>query len=93
MQGNLDPVQISNASALLGISVDAVRKDYFVTQAIHALTKINDDYFELIFQGGTSLSKGYQVIQRTNNSQQNTAIRAKKSSNRNVNILRLMGIC
>lgn len=64
MQGNLDPVQISNASALLGISVDAVRKDYFVTQAIHALTKINDDYFELIFQGGTSLSKGYQVIQR-----------------------------
>lgn len=64
MQGNLDPLQTRKTSALLDISTDFVRKDYFVTQAIHALTKINDDYFELIFQGGTSLSKGYQVIRR-----------------------------
>ena len=64
MQGNLDPLQTRKTSALLGISTDFVRKDYFVTQAIHALTKMNDDYFELIFQGGTSLSKGYQVIRR-----------------------------
>ncbi|OGT48100.1 MAG: hypothetical protein A3E82_07030 [Gammaproteobacteria bacterium RIFCSPHIGHO2_12_FULL_38_11] len=64
MQGNLDPLQINKVSALLGIPADFVRKDYFVTQVIHALTKINDEYFELIFQGGTSLSKGYQVIKR-----------------------------
>ena len=64
MQGNLDPQQTRKTSALLGIPADFVRKDYFVTQVIHALTKINDDYFELIFQGGTSLSKGYQIIKR-----------------------------
>lgn len=64
MQGNLDALQIRKTSALLGIPADFIRKDYFVTQVIHALTQINDDYFELIFQGGTSLSKGYQVIRR-----------------------------
>lgn len=64
MQSNLDPQQTRKASALLGIPADFVRKDYFVTQVIHALTKIDDDYFELIFQGGTSLSKGYQIIRR-----------------------------
>lgn len=64
MQGNLEPLQIRKTSALLGIPADFIRKDYFVTQVIHALTQINDDYFELIFQGGTSLSKGYQVIRR-----------------------------
>lgn len=64
MQGNLDALQIRKTSALLGIPADFIRKDYFVTQVIHALTQINDDYFELIFQGGTSLSKGYQVIKR-----------------------------
>src|SRR3990167_1036977 len=64
MQGNLDTLQTRKTAALLGIPADFVRKDYFVTQVIHALTQINDDYFELIFQGGTSLSKGYQIIRR-----------------------------
>lgn len=64
MQGNLDSLQIRKTSALLGIPADFIRKDYFVTQVIQSLTQIKDDYFELIFQGGTSLSKGYQVIKR-----------------------------
>lgn len=41
-----------------------IEKDFFVTQALHALTEIDDEYFELIFQGGTCLSKAHQLTQR-----------------------------
>ncbi len=64
MLDKLDSQQIRKTSAILGIPADFIRKDYFVTKVIHALIQIQDDYFELIFQGGTSLSKGYQVIHR-----------------------------
>ena len=64
MQGKLDPQQTRKTSVMLGISTDFVRKDFFVTEVIHALTKIDDEHFGLVFQGGTSLSKGYQIIHR-----------------------------
>jgi len=64
MLGELNPDQIRKTSILLGIPADFVRKDYFVTKAIQTLTNFEDDFFELIFQGGTSLSKGYQIIHR-----------------------------
>jgi predicted nucleotidyltransferase component of viral defense system len=57
-------VQIRQAAIKLGIPAEFVRKDYFVTQAIHLLMQINNDYYALGFQGGTSLSKGYQLVQR-----------------------------
>lgn len=51
-------------SQLLYLSQLAVEKDFYVTQAILALTQVKNDYFSLIFQGGTSLSKGYQLVKR-----------------------------
>lgn len=66
MQDDLSSLQeLSQATSLkLNLSQFAVEKDYYVTKVIHTLTSIQDDYFSLAFQGGTSLSKGYQIIHR-----------------------------
>lgn len=39
-------------------------KDWYTTQLLNALAEIQDPRFQLVFSGGTSLSKGYQLIQR-----------------------------
>jgi len=41
-----------------------IEKDYYVTQAIHALVQVSNEYFQLVFQGGTCLAKAYRLIQR-----------------------------
>ena len=64
MPGELNESQIRKTAIYLGLPADFIRKDYFVTKAIRLLTGVQDDYFELIFQGGTSLSKGYCLINR-----------------------------
>jgi predicted nucleotidyltransferase component of viral defense system len=64
MLGKFDPKQIRKTAIQLGIPTDFVKKDYFVTSAIQAITNVENDFFALIFQGGTSLSKGYQIIRR-----------------------------
>ncbi|KTD22247.1 nucleotidyl transferase AbiEii/AbiGii toxin family protein [Legionella londiniensis] len=64
MPGELNEHQIRQTAIILGLSPDFIRKDYFVTKAIGLLSEISNDYFELVFQGGTSLSKGYAVISR-----------------------------
>lgn len=64
MQNDLNDQQLRKVSFQLGLPSDFIRKDYFVTKAIQILTAVEDDYFSLVFQGGTSLSKAYQVIQR-----------------------------
>lgn len=64
MPGELNEQQIRQTAIILGLSPDFIRKDYFVTKAICLLSEISNDYFDLVFQGGTSLSKGYGVISR-----------------------------
>ena len=64
MPGELNEQQIRQTAIILGLSADFVRKDYFVTKAIRLLVGIPNNYFELVFQGGTSLSKAYGVISR-----------------------------
>jgi predicted nucleotidyltransferase component of viral defense system len=64
MPGELNEQQVRQTAIILGLSADFIRKDYFVTKAIRLLSEISNDYFALIFQGGTSLSKGYGVINR-----------------------------
>ena len=41
-----------------------VEKDFYVTKAVSALSKIKSDTFDLIFQGGTALVKAHKIIQR-----------------------------
>lgn len=64
MPGELNEQQIRQTAIILGLPADFIRKDYFVTKAIRLLVGISNNYFELVFQGGTSLSKGYGVISR-----------------------------
>jgi hypothetical protein len=50
------------AAERLGISATAVEKDYWVSEVLRVLAKDFTDDF--IFKGGTSLSKGYRIIER-----------------------------
>ena len=66
MLGNTkDLKELAQATGLkLNLNQAAVEKDFYITKAIYLLTQVTDEYFSLLFQGGTSLSKGYQAIQR-----------------------------
>lgn len=55
---------LKKTSKLLGIPEAFIKKDYFVTQAIQILTHLDNEYYALVFQGETSLSKGYHLIHR-----------------------------
>ena len=64
MLNNKNQQLIEAASLELGISRYAVEKDYYVTQAISVITKIENESFELVFQGGTCLAKAHRIIKR-----------------------------
>lgn len=53
---------VDAAAERLGISPTAVEKDYWVSEVLRVLaTSFPDDF---IFKGGTSLSKGYSIVER-----------------------------
>lgn len=41
-----------------------IEKDYYVTQVIHALSNIQNEYFRLVFAGGTCLAKAHRIVDR-----------------------------
>src|SRR3984893_16878056 len=41
-----------------------IEKDYYVTQAIHALSDVENEYFRLVFCGGTCLAKAHKIVNR-----------------------------
>lgn len=41
-----------------------IEKDYYVTQVIHALSDIQNEYFRLVFAGGTCLAKAHRIVNR-----------------------------
>lgn len=51
-------------SERLGIDKSFVEKDWLVTQAIRLVTGINVPGFEIVFTGGTSLSKAHGLLER-----------------------------
>ena len=64
MLGSLDETEISQVALSLGIPQLFVEKDFYVTKAIQILANVEDTYFSLVFQGGTSLAKGHRVVER-----------------------------
>jgi predicted nucleotidyltransferase component of viral defense system len=48
----------------LGISEFALEKDFMVTDALAAIANINNPDFDLVFCGGTCLSKAYGLLER-----------------------------
>src|SRR5579864_5645843 len=55
---------INNTSIVLELANFVVEKDYYVTQVIHALSDLENEYFRLIFAGGTCLAKGHKIVKR-----------------------------
>ena len=41
-----------------------IEKDYYVTQVIHTLSGIENEYFRLVFCGGTCLAKAHKIVSR-----------------------------
>jgi hypothetical protein len=55
---------IQEVSQETGIAEPFVEKDWFVTQAVNAVSGINIDGFEVVFSGGTALSKAHGLLKR-----------------------------
>lgn len=56
--------QINAVATELGLNPFVIEKDFYLTHAISIITQVEHKNFDLIFQGGTSLSKAYRIIQR-----------------------------
>lgn len=52
---------IESASDLLHEDIAIIEKDYYVTMILKLLSEMTDN---IVFKGGTSLSKGYHIINR-----------------------------
>lgn len=56
---------VSVAAETLSIRYPAIlEKDYYVTRVIHALSSVENEYFRLIFAGGTCLAKAHKIVKR-----------------------------
>lgn len=55
---------IGDTGEYLGLEETVIEKDYYVTQVIHALSGIENEYFRLIFCGGTCLAKAHKIVNR-----------------------------
>ncbi|MHB1947406.1 MAG: nucleotidyl transferase AbiEii/AbiGii toxin family protein [Gammaproteobacteria bacterium] len=47
-----------------GIAPGLVEKDYYVTQVINHISQIKNEYFKLVFAGGTCLAKAHKITKR-----------------------------
>lgn len=63
---NLRPERelFEEVARIMGIAESFVEKDWYVTQIIGIIAGIQHDGFEVIFSGGTALSKAHQLLRR-----------------------------
>lgn len=63
---NLRPERelFEEVAQIMGIAESFVEKDWYVTQIIGIIAGIQHDGFEVIFSGGTALSKAHQLLRR-----------------------------
>lgn len=59
-----DKALFEEIALVKGIAESFVEKDWFVTQVIASLSQIRLDGFDLIFTGGTALSKAHNLLKR-----------------------------
>lgn len=55
---------IDETSTALSLANSIIEKDYYVTQVIQAISNTENDYFRLVFAGGTCLAKAHKVVKR-----------------------------
>ncbi len=59
-----DKVLFEEAATYLQIPVSYVEKDWFVTQAVSLISGVDISGFEIVFTGGTALSKAHGLLER-----------------------------
>lgn len=65
MKKSLSQKEIQDISLETGIETAFIEKDWFAVQLVALLSEHRSDrHVQIIFSGGTSLSKGYELIQR-----------------------------
>lgn len=65
MRSNKDlEEQINAVSKVTNLSNFVIEKDMLVTKAISIVSTITNDLYGLVFQGGTSLSKAFRILER-----------------------------
>jgi predicted nucleotidyltransferase component of viral defense system len=58
-------IELIKATAeILELEYFVVEKDYYVTQVIHMLSGLENEYFRLVFCGGTCLAKAHKIVKR-----------------------------
>jgi len=55
---------IETTGEVLELDESVIEKDYYVTRVIQSLSGLENDYFRLIFAGGTCLAKGHKIVKR-----------------------------
>lgn len=60
----LDKNLIEETSLAVGINPAYIEKDYYVVELLKIIACFQTDSFNVIFTGGTSLSKGFKIINR-----------------------------
>jgi len=55
---------VSLARQHISLTESVIEKDYYVTQVIHELSNIENEYFNLVFCGGTCLAKAHKLVRR-----------------------------
>jgi len=64
MQDELLFQSIEETGRRLDLDDSVIEKDYYVTQVIKALSAVENEYFRLVFCGGTCLAKAHKIVQR-----------------------------
>jgi hypothetical protein len=55
---------ISTTRQYINLLEANIEKDYYVTQVIHSISDIENEYFRLVFCGGTCLAKAHKIVKR-----------------------------
>jgi hypothetical protein len=81
---------VDAAAERLGISPTAVEKDYWVTQVLRTLGhEFAEDF---VFKGGTSLSKGYGILERFSDDLDILILRGDRSKGATDRLMKSMGL-
>src|SRR5579872_4645024 len=65
MPSNAELKELISATRMhINLREAVIEKDYYVTQVIHAISDLENEYFRLVFCGGTCLAKAHRIVNR-----------------------------
>lgn len=64
MKTSIDPILVETIASDIGVNPSFIEKDWYAMQIMSTLITVKNLGIQLVFSGGTSLSKGFGLIQR-----------------------------